>query len=279
MELNVKLTTYIAKASNYGGKRNTAAIKYIVIHYTANNGDTAIGNGRYFAANNTGTSAHYFVDETEIVQSVYDNRVAFHCGARKYYHPECRNSNSLGIEICSEKSNGIYYFNKQTVDNAVELVKWLMDKYNVKIENVIRHYDVTHKNCPAPYVESSIKWQEFKNMLVGEADEVVETGSINVNGKNIKIDKIIKDGTSFIKLRGLEAAGFNVEYNEDTKALALNNKIDSIDVNVNGDIKKINSLNINGSNYIPVRMLEEIVEGLSVDYKNNEVVINKNVGE
>ena len=70
-------------------------VRYLVIHYTANDGDTARGNAAYFARENGGhTSAHYFVDEKEVWQSVKEGDTAHHCGAKSYRHPHCRNHNS-----------------------------------------------------------------------------------------------------------------------------------------------------------------------------------------
>lgn len=169
-----------AKNTNFGKERQVNSIKYIVIHYTGNNGDTAKGNGNYFAYNNTGASAHYFADENNVVQSVRDNYVAWHCGGKKYYHNNCRNENSIGIELCSEKdSKGEFYFNEGTVNNALELTKKLMTKYNVPAENVIRHYDVTHKICPAPFVNNGRAWQNFKkrlevNAMIDNYDDAVK---------------------------------------------------------------------------------------------------------
>ena len=132
--------------SNYGGLR-TQKIKYIVVHYTAGDGDTARDNGLYFQRNgNLGASAHWFVDEKNAVLSVPEESVAWHCGGSAYAHPECRNGNSIGVEICSDKdADGLYYFTDDTLETAAELIRELMKKYGVPIERVIRHYDVTGK--------------------------------------------------------------------------------------------------------------------------------------
>ena len=61
-----------ASATNYGDKRALSSIKYIVIHFTANDGDTAEKNGKYFQWVNRKASAHYFVDDSMVVQSVPD---------------------------------------------------------------------------------------------------------------------------------------------------------------------------------------------------------------
>ena len=145
-----------AKAGNYSRGR-TGSIKYIVVHFTANNGDTAENNLNYFANNVVSASAHYFVDEKEVCQSVKESDMAYHCGAKKYRHSECRNYNSIGIEMCSRKDgNGKYYIKEETIGNTVELVKSLMTKYKIPLDRVLRHYDVTGKNCPAPLLKTRL---------------------------------------------------------------------------------------------------------------------------
>lgn len=165
----MNLTTKIAHESNYTRGR-ISKIEYLVIHYTGNDGDTGAGNANYFSKPNRNASAHYFVDENSITQTVKDSDTAWHCGTNgSYFHTYCRNSNSIGIELCSEKNrqagNNKYYFNEATIKNAVELVKLLMEKYSIPIENVIRHYDVTHKICPEPFVNVPESWNNFKNMI------------------------------------------------------------------------------------------------------------------
>ena len=162
-------------STNYKVSR-TDSIKYIVIHYTSGNGDTAKNNIDYFANNkNLLSSAHYFVDENTIWQSVKDTDTAWHCGAKSYKHLYCRNSNSIGIELCSRKDgNGNYYFKDDTIKNAAELTKSLMAKYNIPVTNVIRHYDVTGKICPAPMVNDISLWNKFKSMI---SIKKLETGN------------------------------------------------------------------------------------------------------
>ena len=191
-------------------------IKYIVVHFTANNGDTAYGNTNYFKSYR-GASAHYFVDENNVYQSVEDKNIAWHCGAKNYKHSTCRNSNSLGVELCSRKdSKGNFYFMDKTVDNAVELVKMLMAKYNVPIANVIRHYDVTGKNCPEPFVKNIEAWHNFKDRL----EEKVVKQNIKINGKVKSVDAINKDGYTYIKIRDLSDI-LNIMYDNNTKLISL----------------------------------------------------------
>lgn len=154
-----------ANGANFARGR-TQPIEFLVIHYTANNGDTVQNNLDYFAGNAVGASAHYFVDENGYGQSVKDGDTAWHCGASSYRHPTCRNANSIGIELCSRKdSKGNYYFMDQTVYNAAALARQLMQTYGIDRSHVLRHYDVTGKRCPAPMVDNPTLWENFLNLL------------------------------------------------------------------------------------------------------------------
>lgn len=159
----VTIKTNLANHENYGKSRNTNNIAFLVIHYTANDGDTDENNGNYFKNNVTKTSAHYFVDDDSITQSVPDNYIAYHCGAKTYKHAKCRNANSIGIEICDDVKNGVIYPSTKTIANVLDLVAHLMKKYNIPKENVIRHYDVTGKLCPAYWCGSAEKDKKWKS--------------------------------------------------------------------------------------------------------------------
>ncbi len=208
----------LANSTNFSARAN-GLIKYIVIHYTANDGDTAQSNCKFFQAPNRNASAHYFVDENEVCRSVLDVNKAWHCGSENgsYVHKDARNENSIGIEMCSRKdSNGEYYFKDGTITNAVALVKDLMKKYNIPISNVIRHYDVTGKLCPKPLVDNNA-WKRFIEK-VKEDDEVVTKTKMLVNGKEVEVNTILKDGKNYIELRTVaETLGYKVEYDANKK--------------------------------------------------------------
>lgn len=152
---------------------NSRNIRYIVIHYTGNSKDTAIANVKYYAgAGARQASAHYFVDDTSIYQSVQDKDRAWHCGTNKsYYHAECRNTNSIGIEMCCTAGN--YRVSEQTKQNAAELCAYLCKKYGVTIDRVVRHYDVTHKLCPAQMAgDVNEEWIQFKGQIQALIDGI-----------------------------------------------------------------------------------------------------------
>lgn len=155
--------------SNYRAGR-TQPVRYIVMHYTANNGDTAKNNCDYYhRVGGLQASAHYFVDEHGAMQSVREGDTAWHCGARAYWHPECRNGNSIGIEMCSRKrADGSYYIKPETVANAAALAREIMQRYGIDTEHVVRHYDVTGKRCPMPWVDDPAQWTAFLAMLTPE---------------------------------------------------------------------------------------------------------------
>ena len=188
MEINKKLTKV-----NFTDKNSTKRIKYIVIHYVGATG-SAKANCDYFYSTYRGVSAHYFVGHYgEIWQCVDDADIAWHCGTSgTYYHKSCRNSNSIGIELCCRKdAKGNWYFEEETLAAAVELVQFLMKKYNVPIGNVIRHYDVTHKKCPEPFVRTAAAWSNFKNRIIAAnkievGDKVkLTSGAVYYDGKSI----------------------------------------------------------------------------------------------
>lgn len=187
--INKKLTPY-----NFTFMSNKN-ISYIVIHYVGAV-STAKNNVDYYAREKLQASAHYFVDEISIWQSVEDKDRAWHCGGGLQgsnghkFHGICTNSNSIGIEMCCKKDkNGNWYFEPETVKNTIDLVKMLMAKHNIPIDRVIRHFDVTGKNCPAPYVNES-KWQEFKSrILTNEGDlEVSQYKELKEENKALKAE-------------------------------------------------------------------------------------------
>lgn len=183
-------------------------IKYIVIHFVGALGG-AKENADYFASRYVGASAHYYVGfNGEIWRSVRDQDIAWAVGGMAYVHPYCRNSNSLSIELCVRKTNHSslssmdkdWYFEDATVKSAIELTKYLMEKYNVPASNIIRHYDVNHKVCPSPFVFNNTKytWTSFKNALTsasGAVEEVKQetfkkTGTAYCTGQDVRVRQV-----------------------------------------------------------------------------------------
>lgn len=187
LKIERMLTLYNFTDKPAGGRK----IEYIVIHYFGSLG-TAKAVARYFASAYRGASAHYALDESDTVwQSVLEEDVAWHCGTTgTYFHAKCRNTNSIGIEVRPYKIDPStaasamvrdWYFTDEIIDNLVEFTRMLMKRHNIPAERVVRHYDVTHKWCPRPFMGNDIneyygttgneQWEKFKARLVETTEE------------------------------------------------------------------------------------------------------------
>lgn len=150
------------------GDRGKNDISFIVVHYTASEG-SAEANANYFKNSDREASAHFVVGHKgEIIMCVDPKNTAWHCGGGKQsakggtYFNICKNSNSIGIEMCCLQTNGTWEFKDATVASTKKLVKKLMKTYGVSPDHVIRHYDVVGKICPEPYVRGGQAWADFK---------------------------------------------------------------------------------------------------------------------
>ena len=154
----------IKKITNYNHRYDSsiADIKYIVIHDTGNQNDSAEGNAKYFAVDNRNASAHYFVDDNNIIQIVEDKDIAWHVGDGKGKYG-ITNQNSLGVEMC--RINGTVTV--KTEENTLELVKTLMEKYKIPADRVVRHYDASRKLCPSSFSANNwARWTAFKTKFI-----------------------------------------------------------------------------------------------------------------
>lgn len=155
-------------SDNFEGMANRS-VAYIVMHYTGNSKDIAKANANYFAGSGRKASAHFFVDDSNIYQSVAIKDKAWHCGTSgTYYHNECRNSCSIGIEMCCTAGN--YRISDTTKENAAQLCAHLCNMIGISEDRVdqyvVRHYDVTHKNCPAQMAGfDNSEWNAFRKRV------------------------------------------------------------------------------------------------------------------
>lgn len=138
----------------------------IVVHYTANPGTTAQNNRDYFnglaKSKETSASSHFVIGlEGEIIQCIPCNEIA--------YASNNRNDDTIAIECCISDDTG--KFNQETYDSLLHLTTWLMGRYDLTLEQVIRHYDITGKNCPKYFVEHEDAWEQFKLDLLTYIDK------------------------------------------------------------------------------------------------------------
>ena len=157
-------TSLPCSPDNYN-RFNSRNVAYVVMHYTGNSADKAKNNANYFHNGYRGASAHFFVDEDSFYQSVRLCDRAWHCeGADEYFHNTCRNANSIGIEMCT---SGNYKVSAKTKENAAQLCAYICGLLGVTSGDVdtfvLRHWDVSHKECPAQMAGSGNKeWADFK---------------------------------------------------------------------------------------------------------------------
>lgn len=197
----VTIKSNLANRKNYGQQRNMPVVKYIVIHYTANDGDTDESNGRYFHNNilSPGSSAHYFVDSDSATESVPVNYVAWAVGGSKWkgttgarYYGVVNNTNSISIEICDDIKDGKYYPSQKTIENTLSLVEHLMKTYGIPKENVIRHYDVTGKPCPSYWIDDDLWRNEFWNKIGSNVKPLAEGNPYPKPVRTIYYDRIAR---------------------------------------------------------------------------------------
>jgi N-acetylmuramoyl-L-alanine amidase len=133
-------------------------INGVVIHYVGNPNTSAAANRNYFASladgrENTFASSHFIVGlEGEILQCIPLTEIA--------YASKERNSDTVAIEVCHPDEDG--EFSAASYASAVGLTAWLCRTFDIDPETeVIRHYDVTGKECPRYYVAHPDAWVRF----------------------------------------------------------------------------------------------------------------------
>ena len=141
-------------------------VKYIAIHYTANPGATAQANRDYFenlaSTHETKVSSHFVVGlEGEVIQCIPTSEMS--------YATNSRNVDTVSIECCHMDETGM--FQDATYQSVVKLAAWLCTRFGLTEENVIRHYDVTGKNCPKYYVENPDAWIRMKADIASQIQE------------------------------------------------------------------------------------------------------------
>ncbi|MBD5454481.1 MAG: N-acetylmuramoyl-L-alanine amidase [Lachnospiraceae bacterium] len=147
-------------------------VKNIFVHYTANPGTSAANNRSYFAnlpiTKERSASAHYIIGyEGEIIQCIPSDEQAFAVMTR--------NEDSLSIECCYlDKEEG--KFTQETYDSLVHMLAWLLQEYNLKSSDILRHYDCGGKLCPLYYVEHEDAWEKLL-ADVDAYDEQMQVGN------------------------------------------------------------------------------------------------------
>lgn len=133
--------------------REMEKVEDIVIHYVANPGSTAIANRNFFNSSQSNVSAHFVVGlQGEVIQCVPLNEQSSASNNR--------NVDTVSIEVCHPDNSG--KFNDKTYGALIQLTAWLCRELKLDEKDLIRHYDITGKNCPKYYVEHPDAWEQFK---------------------------------------------------------------------------------------------------------------------
>ena len=213
-------------AENHAPRTRTQAIQYIVLHYLGvpNADNPYLYGGGY--------GGHYNVTRAGKIYKAVEPRkgVVWHCGGGLQgngghtFYGKCTNYNSIGIEcgVCADTTakdlsgdSYLWYFTRETQEAAAWLVAQLMREYGIGIDHVIRHYDVTGKICPNPYVlnnkrRTSWTWDEFKKRVMeiynGKSEDpyMVEFAKVHMGseGADVKTLQTMLDGMGFVGADG-----------------------------------------------------------------------------
>ncbi len=144
-------------------------IKGIVVHYTANPGSSAQANRNYFEglkdSGERKASSHFVIGlDGEVIQCIPSSEIS--------YASNDRNKDTLSIECCHPDESG--EFNKATYTSLVQLVAWLCKRFDLEASDVIRHYDVTGKECPKYFVEHEDAWEQFQQEVSACKDKIIK---------------------------------------------------------------------------------------------------------
>ena len=207
--------------------------EYLAIHYLGVNGE----NPDLY---NNGYGGHFYVSKTgQCYQAAKTSDEIWHVGkgGYQYIHPEARNYNTIGIECATftesgrDKDEETWYFTEETQESCAKLAAWIMDHYKIPMDHLLRHGDITTKNCPSPYKRDQGKgsnwtWGQFKARVaeylggsipseeLTPAQKLVKAGqqhSINFTGVTIDTDGVRGPETTKNMIRCLQRAA-NIDW-------------------------------------------------------------------
>ena len=131
-------------------------VQNIVIHYVGNPGTTAQQNRDYFSSSISDVSSHFVIGlDGEIIQCIplYEKSSA----------STHRNRDTISIEVCHPDESG--KFTDASYQSLVKLTAWLCDICDLDSSDIIRHYDITGKQCPLYFVTHEDEWEQFRREI------------------------------------------------------------------------------------------------------------------
>ena len=179
-----------------GKRRQLSDIKYLVIHDTGNasKGADAEAHFKYLQNATRYGSAHYYVDDKRVIQTIGDSLIAWSIGDTWGYKNNPQrikrvfNHNSISIELCINSDID----KAKAYKNLVELTKNLMKKFNIPHERVIRHFDATGKICPGSWsVGNWSQWWQFKEDIKKPIEWIIDLSKDSVFGNTEVKEKVV----------------------------------------------------------------------------------------
>lgn len=201
-------------------------VKKIAIHYVGNPNTSALANRNYFENCKNGgryVSSHYIVGlKGEIIQCIPTNEWS--------YCTNQANSYSISIETCHPKSDGV--FNDSTYVSLCELCAMLLKKFGLTTDDLIRHYDITAKQCPLHWTPTkyqseavaTARWNRFKEDVhtVMMGGKVTRNNTVDITEASIKNNQNTTNTSTSLpyKVKVIDKTGLNVR-----KGAGVNNPI------------------------------------------------------
>lgn len=170
-KLGIELHDIIAENEYQVPAHNANSHEYFAVHYLGVNGE----NPYLYGGGYGGT---FYVSKTgEVYQAAKVTDKLWHVGASSgfsYIHPDARNNNTIGVECATYTASGrndddeTWYFTEATQVAAAKLAACVAMEYNIPLDHILRHGDITTKNCPSPLKRDAGKgtnwtWEKFKS--------------------------------------------------------------------------------------------------------------------
>ena len=170
-KLGIELHDIIAENEYQVPAHNANSHEYFAVHYLGVNGE----NPYLYGGGYGGT---FYVSKTgEVYQAAKVTDKLWHVGASSgfsYIHPDARNNNTIGVECATYTASGrndddeTWYFTEATQVAAAKLAACVALEYNIPLDHILRHGDITTKNCPSPLKRDAGKgtnwtWEKFKS--------------------------------------------------------------------------------------------------------------------
>lgn len=160
---------------------NNTKPRYVVVHDTGNASRSAdaMAHWRYFCDESANASYNYIADDKVIIECVEPPYAAWHAGVGKSgirkdgKKSDITNYNSIGVSYCINKGADI----EKAVRNCAIAAAYACITYDIPLDNVVRHYDVTEKLCPGTMYrnevglgEKALPWADFEafKVMVGD---------------------------------------------------------------------------------------------------------------